>query len=285
MRGHAPAACTPLPASRPRPGGITWTIAGERLALLAWPRAILLQLAHPLVAAGVAEHSGFRASMFAPLARLHATVSAMRQLTFGTDEEAVATVQRILAVHDRVNGTLPAAAGAHAQGTPYSAHDPALLLWVHATLLDSHVRALEPVLGPFSPEDLDVYCRETAPFAVALGAAESDVPRTWRRLQDYMTTEIAGGQVVVGADARALAPAVLRPAVGRAVWPLQAVGELVTVGLLPCSIRDGYGFTWDATRERRMRRVLAMLRALRARTPDGIARWPEARRRSSLTVP
>ena len=27
---------------RPRPGGITWTIAGERIALLAWPRAILL---------------------------------------------------------------------------------------------------------------------------------------------------------------------------------------------------------------------------------------------------
>src|SRR5688500_506617 len=91
---------------RPSPGGITWTIAGERLALLAWPRAILLQLAHPLVAAGVAEHSGFRSSPFAPFARLHATVGAMRRLTFGSDEEAAAVVRRILGVHDRVNGTL-----------------------------------------------------------------------------------------------------------------------------------------------------------------------------------
>jgi len=278
MRAHDPAARPSGPVSRPQPGGITWTIAGERLALLAWPRAILLQLAHPLVAAGVAQHSGFRASMFAPLARLHATVRAMRRLTFGTDEEAGATVQRILAVHDRVNGTLPAAAGAHARGTPYSAHDPALLLWVHATLMDSHVRALEPVLGPFTPDDLDVYCCETAPFAVALGAAERGVPRTWRRLQDYMTEEIESGRVAVGTDARGLAPAILRPAIGRVAWPLPAVGELVTVGLLPRAIRDGYGFPWDATRERRMRRALAMVRALRARTPDGIARWPEARR-------
>ena len=151
---------------RPSPGGITWTIAGERLALLAWPRAILLQLAHPLVAAGVAEHSGFRSSPFAPFARLHATVGAMRQLTFGTDEEAEAVVRRILGIHDRVNGTLREAAGTHAGGTRYSAHDPALLLWVHATLLDSHVRILEEVLRPFTPDERDRYCRETAVFAV-----------------------------------------------------------------------------------------------------------------------
>ena len=263
---------------RPRPGGITWRIAGERLALLAWPRAILLQLAHPLVAAGVAEHSDFRASPLAPLTRLHATVGAMRRLTFGSDDESAETVRAILRVHDRVNGSLREGAGAYPSGARYSAHDPALLLWVHATLLDSHVRVLEHVIGPFTPDDLDGYCREAAPFAVVLGATLADVPRTWRALQDYVASEIASGRVAVGADARALAPAVLRPAVGRLVWPLQYAGELVTVGTLPSAIRRGYGFVWDDTRERRMRRGLATLRALRARTPDRLARWPEARR-------
>jgi uncharacterized protein (DUF2236 family) len=167
---------------RPPPGGITWKIAGERLALLAWPRAILLQLAHPLVAAGVAEHSDFRSSPFAPFARLHATVETMRQLTFGTDQQAAAAVQRILGVHDRVNGSLGEATGAHARGTRYSAHDPALLLWVHATLLDSHVRVLEPVLGPFTPDERDRYCRETAPLATVLGATNGEVPSTWDQL-------------------------------------------------------------------------------------------------------
>jgi uncharacterized protein (DUF2236 family) len=270
---------------RPRPGGITWRIAGERLALLAWPRAILLQLAHPLVAAGVAEHSGFRASALAPLSRLHATVLAMRRLTFGNDDEAAAAVRGILHVHDRVNGVLGEGAGAYPAGARYSAHDPALLLWVHATLLDSHVRVLEHVIGPFTPDELDSYCREAAPFAVVLGATPDDVPRTWRALQDYVAGEIGSGRVSVGADARALTPAVLRPAVGRVVWPLQYAGELVTVGTLPSAIRSGYAFVWDDARERRMRRVLATLRALRRRTPDRLARWPEARRLPSSDHP
>jgi uncharacterized protein (DUF2236 family) len=265
---------------RPQPGGITWTIAGERIALLAWPRAILLQFAHPLVAAGVAEHSRFRASRVAPLARLHATVSAMRQLTFGNDAEAWAALRGILLVHDRVNGTLHEPAGIHRRGAHYSAHDPALLLWVQATLVDSHVRVLEHVVRPFTPDERDRYCRETAPFAVALGAMEAEVPLTWRHLQDYMQAEINSGRVAVGADARALAPEVLRPAISRLFWPFQYAGELVTVGSLPPVIRDAYGFPWNATRERRMQRALAALRALRRLTPDAIARWPEARRTS-----
>jgi uncharacterized protein (DUF2236 family) len=281
IAGAAPIDAWPLengPLERPRPGGITWTIAGERLALLAWPRAILLQLAHPLVAAGVADHSGFRSSPLAPFARLRSTVDAMRQLTFGTEAQAAATVRRIRAVHDRVNGTLDQAAGVHAAGTPYSAHDPALLLWVHATLLDSHLHILEQVLRPFTSDERDRYCREAAPFAVVLGAPPDRVPLTWTRLRDFMTAEIASGRVAVGADARALAPVVLRPAFGRLVWPLQYLGELVTVGSLPAAIREGYGFAWDGSRERRMRRALAMARRLRAVTPDVLARWPEAHR-------
>jgi len=202
----------------------------------------------------------------------------MRQLTFGSDDAAAAAVRRIMGIHDRVNGTLHETAGAHAGGTPYSAHDPALLLWVHATLLDSHVRILEPVLRPFTPEERDRYCREAASFAVVLGATPDDVPRTWQQLQDFITAQIETGCLTVGADARALAPAVLRPPFGRLVWPLQYAAELVTVGSLPPAIRNGYGLTWSAARQRRRQRVLATLRALRALTPDRLARWPEARR-------
>jgi uncharacterized protein (DUF2236 family) len=262
---------------RPPPGGITWTITGERLAVLAWPRAILLQLAHPLVAAGVAQHSSFRASPLAPFERLHATVRSMRQLTFGTEEEAAGVVRRIKGIHDRVNGTLRETAGPHPSGARYSAHDPALLLWVHATLVDSHVRILEPVLRPFTPEERDRYCFEAAGYAIALGATPDDVPLTWARLQAYIAAEIESGRLTVGADARALAPAVLRPAFGRLLWPLYAPGELLTLGSLPPAIREGYGVAWNAARERRHRRVLATLRAVRAASPALFARWPEAR--------
>ena len=74
-----------------------------------------------------------------------------------------------------MNGTLHATTGPHASGTRYSAHDPALLLWVHATLLDSHVRILEQLLRPFTPDERDRYCSEAAGFAEALGTYEHAV--------------------------------------------------------------------------------------------------------------
>ena len=118
---------------------------------------------------------------------------------------------------------------------------------MHATLLDSHVRILEQVLRPFTPDERDRYCSEAAVFAEVLGAPPDDLPRTWRELQDFIAAQIESGRVTVGADARALAPAILRPAFGWLLWPLQSAGELVTIGSLPPAIRDGYGFAWNAT--------------------------------------
>ena len=66
-----------------RESTISWRINAERFVLLGWGRAILLQFAHPLVAAGVAEHSSFRESGAAAVRRLHLTVKAMLALAFG----------------------------------------------------------------------------------------------------------------------------------------------------------------------------------------------------------
>jgi uncharacterized protein (DUF2236 family) len=139
------------------------------------------------------------------------------------------------------------------------------------------VRILEAVLRPFTADERDRYCRETASFAELLGAVPDDVPRTWPDLQAFMAAQIGGGCLAVGADARALAPAILRPPFSRLAWPFRYAGELVTVGSLPPAIREGFGFAWDATRERRRQRAVAALRAIRAVTPDVFARWPEAR--------
>src|SRR5262245_41154200 len=141
----------------------------------------------------------------------------MRQLTFGSDEAAAAALRRILGIHDRVNGTLHEAVGPHAGGARYSAHDPSLLLWVHATLLDSHVRILEPVLRPFTPTERDRCCRGAAVVAVSLGATPDAVPCTWEQLQDFITAQIESGQVNRGGEAQALAAAILQPALGHFV--------------------------------------------------------------------
>ena len=103
------------------------------MLLAGWGRAILLQIAHPLVAQGVADHSGFASERWARVGRLKRTIGAMLALTFGTHEESTEAAAAINRIHDRVHGRLPQPAGAFASGFPYSAHDPALLAWVHVT--------------------------------------------------------------------------------------------------------------------------------------------------------
>lgn len=249
----------------------------ERLVVLAWPRAILLQLAHPLVAAGVAEHSSFRGGPTAAAARLRATVHAMRALTFGTPEDHHRTLDTIREIHRRVHGHLTVATGRFAVGTRYSAEDPALLLWVHATLLDSVPLIHAQVVGPLRAEERDRYCAESAAVAVALGARDEEVPRTWSALNAYLTQMYASGSIAVGAAARELASAVLRPPLSSLIAPITGLNRLVTIGTLPPHVREQYGIVWSERDERRLASAFRMLAAVRRRLPDRVAYWPEAR--------
>jgi uncharacterized protein (DUF2236 family) len=278
---------TPPPVSPPagpqtgdwRPEtSIAWRINAERLVLGGWSRAILLQLAHPLVAAGVAEHGTFRDGLLAPVTRLHHTVRAMLSLVFGDNAARERTLATIRAIHRRVHGRLRQATGKFAAGTPYSAEDPALVLWVHATLLESILFVYERLVSPLSAAERDAYCEETAAIALALGARDADIPRTWEALGGYMLATLNSGTIAVGVEAHQLAEAVLAPPIGRVAWPATRVNRLVTIGLLPAAVREQYGFTWSAGDERRLARVLRVVQHVRRSVPARLALWPEARR-------
>jgi uncharacterized protein (DUF2236 family) len=255
---------------------ISARINAERLVLLGWSRAILLQLAHPLVAAGVAEHSSFREGRLTAALRLHHTVKAMLSLTFGTDAQRDATLAQINAIHRRVNGILPETAGAYPAGTPYSAEDPALLLWVHATLLDSIPLVYERLVQPLSDAERDQYCTEAAPVVRALGVRDGE-PRSWSSMRQYVDAMYASGQIVVSSQARALAAAVLAPPLAWAIAPAPHVNRLFTIGMLPPFLREQYGFTWTAADERALERWTQLLRRARRWVPRPIALWREAR--------
>ena len=252
-------------------------VNAERVVLLGWGRAILMQLAHPLVAAGVHDHSSFRATPWAAAARLHATVRAMLALTFGTDAERQHALYGIQQIHRRVRGHLPTAVGACAAGTAYSAEDPALVLWVHLTLLESVPLVYELFVAPVTDAERDEYCAGAAWVALALGARAADVPRTWRDMQAAMARTYASGAIAVGPQARELAQVVLAPKIGTFIPPAAWLNRLVTVGLLPPHIREQYGLVWDARRQRALDRVIPTVRALRHRLPLRLAIWPEAR--------
>lgn len=256
---------------------ISQRINAERIVLFGWSRAILLQLAHPLVAAGVADHSSVRAGALAAARRLHHTVRAMARLTFGSPGEHDATIAGIMAIHRRVHGQLRHTVGPWAAGTSYSAEDPALVLWVHATLLESLPLVYEQLVGPLSHTDRDAYCREAATVARELGA-HADVPETWSDLEAYLARMHASGRLVVGPDARDLAAAVLSPPFGPLVAPARHANRLITTALMPEPLRAQYGLPWGPNEARACRRWVRALRAGRAMTPRWLREWPEARR-------
>jgi uncharacterized protein (DUF2236 family) len=202
----------------------------------------------------------------------------MLALAFGDDDARERTLSEIRAIHRRVHGALRHGVGRFAAGTPYSAEDPALLLWVHATLLDSTLLAYDRLVTPLSLAERDAYCEEAASIAVALGVRDADVPRTWDAIAGYMETMIQAGPIAVGPDARQLAAGVLAPPLAYIAWPAVRVNRLVTIGLLPSKVRTEYGFTWSARDERRLTRVLRIIRNVRRATPATIALWRDARR-------
>jgi uncharacterized protein (DUF2236 family) len=256
---------------------ISWRINAERIVLLGWGRAILLQLAHPLVAAGVFDHSGFRGTPYAAASRLFHTVHAMLALTFGDDTARERTLEAIRVIHRRVNGMLTHETGRYPSGTHYSAEDPALVLWVHATLLESVILVYERLVAPLTAAERDEYCAEAFPIAVALAARENDVPRTWSDLCAYIDGMYATEAIVVGRQGRELAEAVLSPSGGWLVAPATWVNRMITVGMLPPQVREQYAMTWTTRHERTLTRLVSTLRLTRRVLPDAIALWPAAR--------
>ncbi len=187
------------------PESVSWRLHREVVLLAGWGRAILLQIAHPLVARGVAEHSTFLREPRGRWRRLDRTLRAMLALTFGTEEQRQQAAAGIRHIHARVNGLLPESAGRFAPGTAYTAEDPALLGWVHATLVDSFLLTHELYVGPLGRAERDRYCVEAAGIEPLLGIPAGSLPRSMQALRAYMEERLASGVIAVTPTARALA--------------------------------------------------------------------------------
>jgi uncharacterized protein (DUF2236 family) len=244
----------------------------ESVLLLGGARALLMQVAHPLVAAAVADHSRFRND---PLRRLTRTLEMMYAITFGSADEARASWQPIDRVHSRVEGALTEHAGEHPAGTRYRARDPELLLWVHGTLIDTSVRVYERYVGRFAQCEKERYYEESKASARLFAIPERMLPRDWTAFERYVDDTAAGLRVTT--DARALAEGILHPPlayVPRAVFDLL---NLVSVGLLPEPIRRGFALSWSPGRQRLLDGSSAAIRALMPVLPAVLRFSPVAR--------
>jgi uncharacterized protein (DUF2236 family) len=249
------------------PESISWRIDREVLILAGGTCALLMQLAHPAVAAGVAEHSDFRAD---PFARLRRTLNSTYAVVFGSTPRAERAIRRMNAIHAAVAGTIPET------GAPYRAVDPALLLWVHATLVDTAIRVYDRFVQPLAADEVEAYHAEARQIAIRLGVPDAVLPATLAELRLEMGRLIDSGEVAVSATARGLAPAVLYP--GRfPPKPIWDLAHLVSLSVLPSAIRRGYGIGWSDRRERGVQLLAAASRRLLPLLPDPLRHVPAAR--------
>jgi uncharacterized protein (DUF2236 family) len=257
---------------------VAWKINSEIVLLLGWNPAILLQVAHPLVAAGVTDHSLFLTDPEGRPRRLWRTLQVMFDLTFGWPSEVQRAAEAINAVHDRVHGELREAAGPFAAGHRYSAHDPELLRWVHCTMLEVFPRAYRLYVGPLSDEEWDQYCAEASRVEPLLGVPDGFLPDSLPALRAYMRRMLASGEIAVSEESRRLAHDILHPRLPLPLRPFRLFFQLPMVGLLPPSVRAAYGLPWDGRRERLLEDSARLVRPLLALTPSLLRHWPAARR-------
>ncbi|GAA3203055.1 oxygenase MpaB family protein [Actinocorallia longicatena] len=233
-------------------------IGSEPFAILGGGPALLLQFAHPKVALGVAEHSGFRSS---PFPRLFSTLDYLSMVVFGSKEEAHRVAWSAMRAHDVV------------QGPTYSAHDPDLLLWVQATLFQLSRELYERVFGELAPERAEEYYQQSVTLAELLGAPREALPADSRAFAAYWAGMVE--TLEVGDVAREQARAVMFPPTLRwLLYPAMLVFRLVTTGLLPEPIRRQYGFPWSPRRELVFRYLLWNVRLVMNLTPRPLRKLP-----------
>jgi uncharacterized protein (DUF2236 family) len=248
------------------PGSVSWRIDRELIVLAGGSCALLMQAAHPSVAAGVAQHSDYATD---PFGRLFRTLNSSFSVVFGTLADASATIRRVNAIHAVVRGQ-------RADGTAYSALDPEALLWVHATLVDTALRVYARFVAPITPDDQQRYHEESVRVAVSMGVPEDAIPPRLEGLRAWMDAMIDSGTVRVTPEARVIARTVLYPTPfpPRLAWD---AAHLVSIATLRPELRRQYGIPWSAARERGMERIARATRATLPWVPSLLRHAPQAR--------
>jgi uncharacterized protein (DUF2236 family) len=233
-------------------------MAPEGILVSGGLRAILLQIAHPGVAAGVAAHSNFSQR---PLDRLRTTLTYVYAISMGTPDEAERVSRIVNGVHKRV------------RGHGYSADDPQLQLWVAATLYDTGSLIYERIFGPLPEDEAEQAYQQHSLLATSLRVPREMWPADRAAFADYWHTMV--GTVEVSEDALGVAADLLRPRnvplAMRAGMPLM---RFLTTAWLPPRLRAAYGLRWSEGRQRGYERLMDLGALTYPRTPRAIRHAP-----------
>ena len=229
------------------PDSVSWKVNREWVVLLGGTRAVLMQLAHPLVALGVGNHSSYMAD---PFGRAERTFTLGEKLTFGSSRTARQAARTINNLHKHVHGHLPMDTGAFTNGTRYDARDPALLLWVQATLVDTLLLSYNIFVGPLTHAEEEQYYQESKGIARLLGLSQEQMPQGIDDLKQYVHEMVHSDRLAPTLQARELAYQTFFPPASRALRPLMHLNLNITNALLPQPVREIYNMEWSKSQQR-----------------------------------
>jgi uncharacterized protein (DUF2236 family) len=243
------------------PQSIVWRELSDWRVLLGGGRALLLQVAHPAVAAGVTQHSNFAID---PWKRLMRTLDLyVGGVIFGSPDEAAAAGMRLRAMHARIKGT-------DSTGRSYDALEPSVFHWVHATLVDGLVALVERFGNPLKGEALACAYEEMREVGWLCGLGERDMPPDWPSFRKYFdeTCGLLEDNPVVHQVMATIARAPRPPGLPlpdllwrTLVWPpIGHFAMLCSVGLLPTLVRERLRLPWNRAQEVELGAHAALIR-------------------------
>jgi uncharacterized protein (DUF2236 family) len=256
------------------PGSVTWRVNREGSILIGGGAAAILQVAHPLVAAGVGEHSRYDVD---PWGRLVRTLQITTKMTFGSTADAHDGARAIRAAHKRVHGELPWDAGRWPAGTPYDANDSELQMWVHATLVATSLAVYTGWIGPLPIRDQQRFYDEQKAIGELFGVPRDMQPATLGDFFDYYNETLESDVLAPTPVLHEVARSIMRPDLPFGGHPLSDAVVLATGGLLPPRWRDELGIAWGRNRERLLDASRIVVRRALPLLPGVLRDFPAAR--------
>jgi uncharacterized protein (DUF2236 family) len=228
-----------------QPSDRTLRVAGDARLMNGAGFALLLQVAHPVVGAGVAEHSNFLED---PWGRLIRTLDYVNVTVFGGPQAAATMGRRTREMHKQIKGVLP-------NGAPYHSLDPGPFAWVHATLAHSIIVCQERFVRPLSVADRETFYADWRRLGRYIGVRERDLPPTYAAFADYIvqmeeevledTESVRTVLAALDRPARPDLPYLGETAWKALRWPAVRSSRLATVGLLSPRMRARLNLPWS----------------------------------------
>ncbi|WP_067858375.1 oxygenase MpaB family protein [Nocardia shimofusensis] len=262
------------------PDSVAWSVFGDLTFVLGASRRLLIDVGHPIVAAGVSEFSVFESD---PYGRADRTLNMIMGVVYG-QEEALATARRLRDLHKHFKGQYP-------DGSRWSALNPEAFHWVHASLVHG-VYTQQKLLGRgWKPGEVEQFYQEMRQVGRMYGVREQDMPVDWDSFcvwfDEMAATELARSEVsdrvlavVAGPKPPPMIPVLRIPVVwNHTVRPVAgATLTLITAGLLPPHLRELFGVPWSRSREIAFDTLAAISRTVLPRLPRFVRLVPPARR-------